>query len=92
MDKKTNIFNISIAADNFLNAVFLLVLSNAFGQPEMVSVVTGVIFALYNIAFAAVLLVLVLIASIMLLPLRTLKSDTSPCVTTGVASSSLRLL
>ncbi|KAJ9603868.1 putative flavin carrier protein 3 [Cladophialophora chaetospira] len=64
MDKKTNIFNISIASVNFLNAIFLLVFSNAFGQPEMVSGVMGVIFALYNVIFAAVLLILVLIASI----------------------------
>lgn len=64
MDKKTNIFNISIASVNFLNAIFLLVFSNAFGQPEMVSGVMGVIFAFYNIVFAAVLLLLVLIASI----------------------------
>ncbi|KIY03268.1 uncharacterized protein Z520_01735 [Fonsecaea multimorphosa CBS 102226] len=64
MDKKTNIFNISIASVNFLNAIFLLVFSNAFGQPEMVSGVMGVIFAFYNVVFAAVLLILVLIASI----------------------------
>ncbi|ETI24838.1 hypothetical protein G647_04208 [Cladophialophora carrionii CBS 160.54] len=64
MDKKTNIFNISIAAVNFLNAIFLLVFSDAFGQPEMVSGVMGVIFAFYNVVFAAVLLLLVLIASI----------------------------
>jgi hypothetical protein len=64
MDKKTNIFNISIAAVNFLNAIFLLVFSDAFGQPKMVSGVMGVIFALYNVIFAFVLLILVLIASI----------------------------
>ena len=64
MDKKTNIFNISIASVNFLNTIFLLVFSDAFGQPEMVSGVMGVIFALYNVIFAAVLLILVLIASI----------------------------
>ena len=64
MDKKTNIFNISIAAVNFLNAIFLLIFSDAFGQPEMVTGVMGVIFALYNVIFAAVLLILVLIASI----------------------------
>lgn len=64
MDKKTNVFNISIASVNFLNAIFLLVFSDAFNQPEMVSGVMGVIFALYNVIFAAVLLVLVLIASI----------------------------
>ena len=64
MDRKTNIYNISIAVINFLNAIFLLVFSNAFGQPEMVSGIMGVLFALYNVIFAIVLLVLVLIASI----------------------------
>lgn len=33
MDKRTNIFNISIAACNFLNAIFLLIFSNVFNQP-----------------------------------------------------------
>ena len=33
MDKKTNVFNISIAAINFVNAIFLLVFSNVFNQP-----------------------------------------------------------
>jgi hypothetical protein len=33
MDKKTNIFNMSIAGVNFLNAIFLLVFSNVFNQP-----------------------------------------------------------
>lgn len=64
MDKKTNIFNISIAAINFLNAIFLLIFSDAFGQPPMVSGVMGVIFAVYNIIFIAVLLVMVLVSSI----------------------------
>lgn len=64
MDKKTNVFNISIASVNFLNAIFLLVFSDAFGQPPQVSGVMGVIFAFYNIVFAAVLLILVLIASV----------------------------
>lgn len=64
MDKKTNAFNISIAAINFLNAIFLLIFSNAFGQPAMVSGVMGVIFALYNVIFMTVLLIMVLIASI----------------------------
>ena len=64
MDKKTNIFNISIAAVNFLNAIFLLIFSNAFGQPAMVSGVMGVIFAVYNIIFIFVLLIMVLVSSI----------------------------
>jgi len=33
MDKKTNAFNISIAAINFLNAIFLLVFTAVFNQP-----------------------------------------------------------
>lgn len=64
MDKKTNVFNISIAAINFLNAIFLLIFSNAFGQPPMVSGVMGVIFAVYNIIFIFVLLIMVLVSSI----------------------------
>ena len=33
MDRKTNIFNIFIAAFNFINSVFLLVFTNIFNQP-----------------------------------------------------------
>lgn len=64
MDKKTNIFNISIAVVNFLNAVFLLVFSDVFNPPGLMIGVMGVIFFVYNAAFALVLLVLVLIASV----------------------------
>lgn len=64
MDKKTNIFNISIAAVNFVNAIFLLFFSDVFGAPPMVNGVMGVVFALYNVIFAIILLILVLIASI----------------------------
>jgi Transient receptor potential (TRP) ion channel len=64
MDKKTNIFNISIAAINLLNGLFLLVFTTVFGQPGIVTGVMGVIFFIYNAVFALVLLILVLIASI----------------------------
>lgn len=64
MDKKTNIYNIAIAAVNFLNAIFLLVFSNVFNQPGIVTGVMGVIFFVYNAVFSLVLLLLVLIASI----------------------------
>lgn len=33
MDKKTNTFNISIAAINFINVIFLLVFTEIFNQP-----------------------------------------------------------
>lgn len=64
MDKKTNIFNICIAVVNFLNAIFLLIFSDAFGQPPMVSGIMGVIFAFYNMVFAFVLLIMVLVSSV----------------------------
>lgn len=64
MDKKTNVFNISIAAINFVNVIFLLIFTNKFGQPGIVTGVMGVIFFVYNAVFALILLILVLIASV----------------------------
>ncbi|KAF2458644.1 hypothetical protein BDY21DRAFT_283807 [Lineolata rhizophorae] len=63
MDKKTNGFNIAIAAVNFLSSIFLLVFSNIFNQPGIVTGVMGVIFFIFNAAFALVLLIMVLVAS-----------------------------
>lgn len=37
MDKKTNSFNIAIAAINFLNVIFLLVFTSVFNQPVSIS-------------------------------------------------------
>ncbi|KAL2835211.1 hypothetical protein BDW59DRAFT_168466 [Aspergillus cavernicola] len=64
MDKKTNIYNIAIAAVTFLNAIFLLFFSNVFNQPGLVTGVMGVVFFVINAVAALVLLILVLIASI----------------------------
>jgi hypothetical protein len=64
MDKKTNIYNITIAAINFVNAIFLLFFSEVFNQPGIVTGVMGVIFFVYNAVFSLILLILVLIASI----------------------------
>jgi hypothetical protein len=64
MDKSTNTFNISICAVNFLNAIFLLVFTDIFSQPGLVTGVMGVIFFIINAAFSLVLLILVLIATI----------------------------
>ncbi|SLM36289.1 TRP-like family [Lasallia pustulata] len=64
MDKKTNAFNITIAAINFLNVIFLLIFTTIFNQPDIVTGVMGVIFFVYNAVFALVLLLMVLISSI----------------------------
>jgi hypothetical protein len=64
MDKSTNVFNISICAVNFLNAIFLLVFTGIFNAPGIVVGVMGVIFFIINAAFSLVLIILVLIATI----------------------------
>lgn len=64
MDKSTNSFNIAIAAVNFLNAIFLLIFTDVFNQPGLVTGVVGVIFFVVNAVFSLVLLILVLIATI----------------------------
>lgn len=64
MDKKTNAYNITIIAINFLNAIFLLFYSGIFGQPQIVSGVMGVVFFIINAILSLLLLVLVLVASI----------------------------
>ncbi|KAE9375592.1 TRP-domain-containing protein [Stipitochalara longipes BDJ] len=64
MDKSTNTFNIAICAVNFVNAVFLLIFTDVFNQPGLVTGVVGVVFFILNAAFSLVLLILVLLATI----------------------------
>jgi hypothetical protein len=64
MDKSTNSFNIAICSVNFVNAIFLLVFTDVFNQPGLVTGVIGVVFFILNAAFSLVLLILVLIATI----------------------------
>jgi hypothetical protein len=63
MDKKTNGFNIAIAAINFLSSIFLLIFTEVFKQPGIVTGVVGVIFFVVNAAFALVLLLMILVSS-----------------------------
>lgn len=63
MDKKTNGFNIAIAAVNFLSAIFLLMFTEVFKQPGIVTGVMGVIFFVFNAAFSLILLLMLLVAS-----------------------------
>ncbi|KAL1966181.1 hypothetical protein VTN77DRAFT_4733 [Rasamsonia byssochlamydoides] len=64
MDRKTNTFNIAILVVHFINAIFLLMFTSVFNQPAMVNGVMGVVFAIYNAAFALVLLIMVLVSAI----------------------------
>jgi hypothetical protein len=63
MDKKTNGFNIAIAAVNFLSSFFLLMFTEIFKQPPIVTGVMGVIFFIINAAFSLVLLIMLLVSS-----------------------------
>ncbi|KAI9797562.1 MAG: hypothetical protein M1835_007826 [Candelina submexicana] len=67
MDRRTNAFNISIGAVNFLNVIFLLVFTKVFNQKPLVTGVMGVIFFIVNAAFALILLLLVLASTIVAL-------------------------
>jgi hypothetical protein len=60
MDKKTNGFNIAIAAVNFTSAIFLLIFSNVFNQPGIVTGVIGVAFFIINLFFSFALICMVL--------------------------------
>ncbi|KAK2788798.1 hypothetical protein FQN52_006554 [Onygenales sp. PD_12] len=64
MDKKTNIFNISICAVNFFNVILLLFFTQVFNQPGLVTGVMGVVFFVVNAVLALILLILVLISSV----------------------------
>ncbi|KAL8949817.1 MAG: hypothetical protein Q9222_004104 [Ikaeria aurantiellina] len=63
MDKKTNAFNISIAAVNVLNVIFLLFFTAVFNQPGIVTGVMGVIFFGVNAVFAIILILMVLFST-----------------------------
>lgn len=65
MDKSTNTVNIAICAFNFVNSIFLLIFSDIFGQPAIVTGVVGVVFFIANAVFALVLLILVIVSTVM---------------------------
>ncbi|KAK3327807.1 hypothetical protein B0T19DRAFT_441751 [Cercophora scortea] len=64
MDKSTNSFNIAICVMNFLNSIFLLIFTEVFNQPPLVTGVVGVILWIANAAFALVLLVMLIVTTV----------------------------
>ncbi|KAI0173325.1 TRP-domain-containing protein [Hypoxylon sp. FL1284] len=63
MDKKTNSFNIAICAVNFLNAIFLLIFTDVFDQPGLVSGVVGLVLWILNAVCTLVLLLMLIITT-----------------------------
>ncbi|KAK3360101.1 hypothetical protein B0T25DRAFT_565042 [Lasiosphaeria hispida] len=64
MDKSTNSFNIAICVMNFLNSIFLLIFTEVFNQPPLVTGVVGVVLWIANAAFALVLLIMLIVTTI----------------------------
>lgn len=65
MDKKTNSFNIAICSINFLNAIFLLIFTDVFNQPDLVTGVVGVVLWIVNAVFSLVLLIMLIVTTIL---------------------------
>ncbi|KAI1823634.1 hypothetical protein F4861DRAFT_531500 [Xylaria intraflava] len=64
MDKKLNSFNIAICAVNFINAIFLLIFTQVFDQPAIVTGVIGVVLWILNAATTLILLLVLIITTI----------------------------
>lgn len=64
MDKKTNSFNIAICVINFLNAIFVMIFTEVFNQPAIVTGVVGLALWVINMVFACVLLLMLIGTSV----------------------------
>ncbi|KAK3325442.1 hypothetical protein B0H66DRAFT_124215 [Apodospora peruviana] len=64
MDKSTNSFNIAICVMNFLNSIFLLIFTEVFNQPPIVTGVVGVVLWIANASFALVLLIMLIVTTV----------------------------
>ncbi|CRK17249.1 hypothetical protein BN1723_002397 [Verticillium longisporum] len=65
MAKSINVLNIAICSVNFVNAIFLFLLTNKFDAPGLLVGVVGILIFLVNAIFSLILLLLVIISSIM---------------------------
>lgn len=64
MSKGANVTAITMAVINCLNTIFLLVFSDVFDQPELMTGVLGVIFFILNAVFTLVLLIYLLVGMV----------------------------
>ncbi|KAK4121031.1 TRP-domain-containing protein [Parathielavia appendiculata] len=64
MDKKTNSFNIAICAMNFVNSIFLMIMTEVFNQPPLVTGVVGVVLWIANAVFALILLIMLILSTV----------------------------
>ncbi|ROV93572.1 hypothetical protein VMCG_08053 [Cytospora schulzeri] len=66
MDKSTNAFNVTIAVVNFLNAVFLLIFTDVFDQPGLMTGIVGILLWILNAAVTLILLLILIITTIII--------------------------
>lgn len=67
MDKRTNVFNITIAVINTINALFFMFFSYIFGQPQVVASVMAVVYFVLNAVFALFLLLFTIVTCVLAL-------------------------
>jgi hypothetical protein len=66
MDKSTNAFNVTIAVVNFLNAVFLLIFTDVFDQPALMTGIVGILLWILNAAVTLILLLILIITTVVI--------------------------
>lgn len=67
MDKRTNVFNITITVINTINALFFMFFSYVFNQPQVVASVMAVVYFVLNAVFALFLLLFTIITCVLAL-------------------------
>ena len=67
MDKRTNVFNITIAVINTINALFFMFFSYVFNQPQVVASVMAVVYFFVNAVFALFLLIFTIVTCVLAL-------------------------
>lgn len=67
MDKSTNSFNIAICSINFVNSIFLMIFTEVFNQPPIVTGVVGIVLWIANAIFALVLLLMLIATTVMVM-------------------------
>ncbi|OOQ91394.1 hypothetical protein PEBR_00503 [Penicillium brasilianum] len=77
-DKKSNGFAITAAALNFVNGIFILMFTDAFNQPDLMTGIMSVLFFFYNAIFTLVLLIFLLIGLFYACQLKELASGWQP--------------
>lgn len=65
LDRRTNVFNISIHLVNWINSLFFVFFSTVFGQPLVVSSVMGVVLFVMNAVFALYLLIFIFVTCLL---------------------------